>query len=96
MGSPLAPALAHLFLGNQEKVWSSNPESNNVLFYRRYVDDIFCTFENESHAYTFLSILNKHHPNVQFTIEKEASKTLPFLDVLVIISLYCYNRSQMK
>ena len=93
MGSPLAPALANLFLGNQEKVWSSNPESNNVLFYRRYVDDIFCIFENESHADTFLSFLNKHHPNIQFTIEKEASKTLPFLDVLVNTSGNIINAS---
>ena len=43
-------------------------------FYRRYVDDIFCVFENEHQALTFLDFLNSQHPNINFTIEKEHMK----------------------
>ena len=44
--------------------------------------DIFCLFENEHQAQTFLDFLNIQHPNLKFTIAKEHMKQLPFLDVL--------------
>ena len=70
MGSPLAPALANLFMGSQESNWLANNEGKNVLFYRRYVDDIFCVFNLECHADSFLKFLNEQHPNLKFTVEK--------------------------
>ena len=53
-----------------------------VKFCRRYVDNIFCLFENEHQGQTFLDFFNIQHPNLNFTIEKEHMKQLPFLDVL--------------
>ena len=53
-----------------------------VKFYRRYVNDIFCVFENEHKALTFYELLISQHPNLNFTIEKEHLKQLPFLNVL--------------
>ena len=46
------------------------------------MDDIFCISENEHQALTFLDFLNSQHPNLNFTLEKEQMKQLPFLDVL--------------
>ena len=46
------------------------------------MDDIFCHFENEHQALTFLDFLNIQHLNLNFTIEKEHMKQLPFLDIL--------------
>ena len=40
-----------------------------VLFYKRYVDDIFCLFKCETDAERFLTFLNRQHPNIKFTIE---------------------------
>ena len=37
MGSPLAPVLANLFMGHQEKRWLENYTSG-IEFYRRYED----------------------------------------------------------
>ena len=83
MGSPLGPALANLFMGQRnEKKWLDSFSGKSVKYYRRYVDDIFCLFENEIDVEAFLLFLNKQHKNIKFTIEKEKEKKLPFLDVL--------------
>ena len=54
-----------------------------VLFYKRYVDDIFCMFESKEHAHKFLEYLNKQHHSIKFTIEEETNGRLPFLDITV-------------
>ena len=48
IGSPLGPALANLFIVYQKNKWYSPEESFTVLFYKRYVDDIFCLFKSET------------------------------------------------
>ena len=82
MGSPLDSALANLFMGYHENKWLNSEESSTVLFYKRYVDDIFCLFKRETDAERFLTFLNGQHPNIKFTIEKEKNSQLPFLDIL--------------
>ena len=68
MGSPLAPALANLFLGYYENIWLNSEEGKKVILFKRYVDDIFCIMENENEANNFLLCLNEQHPNIRFTI----------------------------
>ena len=82
MSSPLGPVLANLFMGYHEQKMLQSDRGRLVKVYRRYVDDIFCLFENEHQAQTSLNFLNIQHPNLNFTIEKEHMKQLPFLDVL--------------
>ena len=83
MGSPLAPVLANLFLGHHENIWLKNYQGPSNLFYRRYVDDIFCILDNEIDAKLFFDFINSQHPNIKFTIEKETNKVLAFLDVCI-------------
>ena len=52
------------------------------FFYNRYVDNIFCLFKCETDAECYLNFLNRQHPNIKFTIEKEKNNQLPFLDIL--------------
>ena len=54
----------------------------HIKIWRRYVDDTFLYFKNESVDYV-LATLNSFHPNISFTNEKENSQ-LPFFDVLFI------------
>ena len=54
-----------------------------MIFYKRYVDDIFCTFKTSEQAGKFLDFLDTRHKNIKFTIEKEQDQKLLFLDVLV-------------
>ena len=82
MGSPLGPVLANLFMSIKEKEWLNSCNSPPI-FYKRYVDDIFCLMKDESDANSFLTYLNGCHPNIKFTIEHEKDKKLPFLDILI-------------
>ena len=51
--------------------------------YLRYVDDIHARFSNIQEAEQFQTILNKQHPEIQYTIEIESeNKTMNFLDVV--------------
>ena len=83
MGSPLGPTLANLFMGHHERHWLEEfaQINGNILFYRRYVDDIFAVFESESDAMNFLEFLNKQHPCIKFTCEPNVDSQLPFLDI---------------
>ena len=82
MDSPLGPALANLFIGYNEQKWLESDHGRLVKLYRGYVGDIFCYFENEHQALTFLDFLSSQHPDLNLDIEKEHTKQLPFLDVL--------------
>ena len=83
MGSPLGPVLANLFMGYHEKKWLQEFDKGKILMYKRYVDDIFCMFENEKDAENFFEFLNCQHKSIKFTLEKESNKLLSFLDVLI-------------
>ena len=55
MCSQLSPVLANLFTGFHENGWITSYYEPPVMFYKSYVDDIFCIFESETEAETFLS-----------------------------------------
>ena len=78
MDSPLGPALANLFMGYNEPKWLESDHGRLVKFYRRHVYYIFCLFKNKHQALTIFDFLNSQHPNLNFTIEKEQMKQLPF------------------
>ena len=64
MGSPLGPLLANLFMGVHEKSWLMLYDGPSILFYWRYVDDIFCLVESHEHVAPFLDYLNSKHDNI--------------------------------
>ena len=67
MGSPLAPILANLFMGFYEQQWLESYLGEKTLLYRRYVDDIFCVFDDKEQALSFYEYINTKHPNIKFT-----------------------------
>ena len=83
MGSPLGPVLANLFMSFHEANWIKVYGSGNILFYKRYVDDIFCLLNNENEAEHFLEYLNSKHTSIKFTMKTEAENKIPFLDILI-------------
>ena len=83
MGSPLGPILADLFMSKLEAKLNRFSKNKPILWLR-YVDDIFCVFNNSQNIHDFLSRINKWHPShIRFTIEHEQNNQLAFLDVLV-------------
>ena len=83
MGSPLGSVLTNLFMGYHESKWLSDYKTSEIVMYQRYVDDIFCVFNNENDAKNFFEYLNEQHINIKFTMEKEENSSLAFLDVLL-------------
>ena len=83
MGSPLGPVLANIFMGHHEKLWLEQYSGQDLLFYRRYVDDIFCLFKHREQVPEFLEYINSKHPNIKFTCEEEENNKLPFLDISI-------------
>jgi hypothetical protein len=85
MGNPLGPTMANVFLCYHEKIWLDEcPIDFKPVYYRRYVDDTFLLFKDNSHIPKFLEYLNNKHMNIKFTSEVEANSKLNFLDVTVI------------
>ncbi|KAK5645737.1 hypothetical protein RI129_004201 [Pyrocoelia pectoralis] len=86
MGSNLSPLLAEIFMNNLEMEFISKHQfyKDHVIFWARYVDDIICLHSAlDSDIHNFLNHLNKIHPNIKFTIEKESNHQIPFLDLLL-------------
>ena len=83
MGSPLCPVLANLFMSYYETMWLNTFRECEMILYRRYVDDIICRFNCQSDADKFFEFLNRQHPNIKFSFEKQVNKQISFLDILI-------------
>jgi len=83
MGSPIAPAMADIFMNHLERN-IVNYSGVKPSLYKRYVDDIFLIFENQENVSPFLHFMNNLHSKIKFTVEKEENGELPFLDVKVM------------
>ena len=84
MGSPLGPTLANIFLCFHEKKWLETcPKEFKPLYFKRYVDDIFCLFTSENQVNKFHRYLCSRHVNMNFSKEVEKDSNLSFLDVSV-------------
>lgn len=84
MGSPLGPLFANIFMADFEKKHMKVLKTLGVNIWSRYVDDVFATLRIPNNENIILEFLNKQHPNIKFTIEKEDKNSLPFLDTRVI------------
>nr|VZI46882.1 unnamed protein product [Spirometra erinaceieuropaei] len=56
---------------------------NGLVFYRRYMDDIFCLTDGTTDTEELVQKFNNAHPSLEFTAETEADNELAFLDVLL-------------
>ena len=83
MRSPLAPVLANICMGFYESKWLNEYNLNKPKFYLRYVGDILAVFDKEQDSLNFFNFLNKRHPNIKFTIEKQINHSIAFLDVFI-------------
>ena len=75
MGSPISITVADVYLQKLEKeILPLNPK---VIFWKRYVDDVFAIIEgDENDANDVLNNLNSYHPNIQFTMEIEKNNEI--------------------
>ena len=69
MGNSLGPILANIFMAQLEE--TKIVDESYPKFYRRYVDDTFCLFNQKEDANNFLEHINKLHPSIRFEMEVE-------------------------
>ena len=85
MGSPLSPVAACLFMEMLESEQFTRILGEETAWFR-YVDDVLIVAPKELDLQEKLSELNQVHERIQFTLEEEENKTLPFLDTVIIRS----------
>jgi len=88
MGGPLSALLAEIYLQKFEKeniLCSKNEHSHKIMFYKRYVDDIFIiTKTNKRQSKLMIKHFNQMHKSIKFKMEEEINNNISFLDVKVI------------
>ena len=85
MGSPVAPVIANIWMEHfEEKALATGPDL--IRLWLRYVDDIFCIIRGtRQEADIYLHHLNSIHPKMVFTYEMETDRSLPFLDIKLMV-----------
>jgi hypothetical protein len=77
MGS-LGPTFAEMFMAYFEKKYMELIKEHGVVLWLRFVNDILLFFKDTSKSTELLANLNKKHPNIKFTEERET------LDILTL------------
>ena len=86
-------------MGFYESKWLNEYNLKKPKFYLQYVDAILAAFDKEQDSLDFLNFLNKRHPNIKFTIEKQMNHSTAFLDVFISginyqnLTLQTYHKS---
>lgn len=96
-GLPQGPAyarfLAELYLDNIDSVFEQTLKSGEVLFYRRYVDDVFIICRSESEAKDQLNVLKKLVQNLGLVINDEKTS---ITQICNFTEDFQYYRAQSK
>ena len=82
MGWPLSPVLVNIYMEYFREM-ALGSTSLKPSMWLKYVDDTFILWPHQEDIQTLLDHVYSIRPSIQFTIEKEQDKKLPFLDVLV-------------
>lgn len=86
MGGPLSSLMYDIFMNHLEQHMVNNsPYMYDVLFWGRYVHDVFCIYNGHNNSLSaLLDTLNSFHPNIKFTLEI-GGKTINFLDMKIAL-----------
>ena len=83
MGSPVSAVIANMVMEDvEQKALATSPVK--PFFWKRYVDDVISAVSgNEAFPISRIPILNSVEPSIQFPLEREKGRHLPFLDLNV-------------
>ena len=90
MGQPLAPLLANWFVSKLETELFNKFKKPKI--YCRYIDDLFCIFENQVEIQSFHDQLNNMQKDLTFTMPTCEDYKLPYLDTNVKIKDKKFSR----
>ena len=72
-----------IYIDYEENWLQYSPMDFKPQVYKRYVDDTFLLFKNETQINNFLNYLNNQHSNIKFTFVLQQDTTLPFSDLKI-------------
>ena len=82
MGNPISPILATLVMDDLLD-WVKQRVPFEFPFLYKFVDDIICAIPGDMLGAT-LQTFNTYHAKLQFTMEEETDRAVPFLDTKVV------------
>ena len=97
MGTPLAPAVANIFMSwLEENMLASSPVNVPLSLWKRFIDDVFLLWTStEEDLNKFVAHINGFHKTIKFTVSSSTT-SMPFLDMEISLSqgylktdLYC-------
>ena len=85
MGSPISSALAEIYLQYlEEKYIKHCTKHKDILYYRRYVDDILLIYDQSKiSAEKIHNFMNHIDAQLEFKTSEEIDNTLPYLDLSI-------------
>jgi hypothetical protein len=85
MGSPISSTMAEIYLQLLEDTYlKHSPENREILYYKRYVDDIFIICDQKkTNADTIHKTINNLDHNLQFSTEIEENNITCYLDLAI-------------
>jgi len=85
MGSPMSSTLAEIYLEYlEEKYIKHCLEHKDIIYYRRYVDDLLLIYyQSKISADKIHNFINHIDVNLEFKISEEINNTLPYLDLSI-------------
>lgn len=84
MGNPLSPTIADIILDNllDSAIEILKTKNINIKFIVKYVDD-FLAIVKSNEVEEILKTLNSYHDKLQFTVEQEEDRSIPYLDMKI-------------
>ena len=85
MGSPISSAIADIYIQYFESLHVKHWwESSEIIFYKRYVDDIFIVYDtSKTNEQNIFNEIDKIDPNLQFKITTETNNIITYMDLSI-------------
>jgi len=85
VGSPISSTLAEIYLQYlEEKYIKHCLEHKDILYYRRYIDDLLLIYDQSKiSADKIHNFINHNDVNLEFQISEEINNTLPYLNLSI-------------
>ena len=76
MGLPFSTYSSQYFHGISWNEWIRSYNYGVLLYFKRYVDDLYAVFESKDHAVSFYNCIDRKHSNIKFTKLKKMVNSL--------------------
>jgi retron-type reverse transcriptase len=85
MGSPISGTLVEIYLQLIEELYIKHwIESQKIVYYKRYVDDILIIFDQHiTNETTITSVINNINEQLDFKATREINKSINYLDLTI-------------